>query len=217
MTRTTAGPILFVALVVICIGASMVLPQLQVTGRAMNARVRRRWIAYRQWTTLRQRVVMGVAVFAVFIFLVLIQWWLAQWFFTYQEATKSATKEHFWIAVLLGKWPPASVPYSSRNFWSALAIGISVLLNVGFYVTLLDLWRRVKKEAAMRMQLTTGLHIRDEIAKAEIYQSKAFNSLSEGDQEIFEDLIEKAFDRADALWRKQFVPPNTDIDKLTLG
>jgi hypothetical protein len=130
---------------------------------------------------------------------------------------KFCNKRAFWIAVLLGKWPPASIPYSSKNFWSALAIGIEVLLNVGFYAALLDLWRRVKKEATMRMQLTTGLHIRDEIAKAEIYKSKVFTSLSEGNQEALEELIEKAFDEADALWRKQFVPSNADIDKVTLG
>jgi hypothetical protein len=69
----------------------------------------------------------------------------------------------------------------------------------------------------MRMQLTTSLDVRDALAKAEIYESKTFHSLSEADQEKLEELIEGAFDRADAKWRKQFVPPHADIEKITLG
>jgi hypothetical protein len=81
MTRTTPGPLLITALVVICVAASMAMPQLQAAGCAMTARVR--------------RVALGIAV--AFSFLVLTQWRLAQWFFTPQAATNPATKEHFWI------------------------------------------------------------------------------------------------------------------------
>jgi hypothetical protein len=214
MTRTTAGPILLTALVVICIIASMAMPSLRAAGRTMNARARRQWTTFRQWTTLRQRVAIGIGLFCTFSVLVLMQWWLAQWL-TYQVAATFPTKEHFWIAVVLGKWPPDSIPYSSRNFWSALAVGIAVLLNVGFYAALFDLWRRVKKGSAMRMQLTTGLHVRDEIAKREIYQSQTFKSFSQSDQEKLEALVEDVFRRTDAEWRKIFVSPKA-VDEIIL-
>src|SRR6266404_2986533 len=209
MTRTTAGPILFVAFVIICIVVSMA-----VQAGSRNLRVRRQWTAFLQWITLR-RVAIGVTVSFFFSF-VLILWWLEQWLFTHQTAATLPSKAHFWIAVFLGKWPPASVPYSSRNFWSALAIGIAVLVNFGFYAVLLDLWRRVRKEATMRMQLTTSLNVRDAIAKREIYESQAFKSFSESDQEKLEALIEGAFRRTDAEWRKRFVSPEA-IDEITLG
>jgi hypothetical protein len=187
---------------------------LQAAGRALNVRVRRRRATFRQWTTLKQRVAIGIAIFSIFAVFVLMQWLLAQWL-TYQAAATSSTKEHFWIAVILGRWSPASIPYSSRNFWSALAIGIAVLLNVGFYAALLDLWRRVKKESTMRMQLTTGLHIRDAIAKREIYESETFKSFSESDQEKLEALVEEVFRRADAEWRRTAVSPKA-VDEITL-
>jgi hypothetical protein len=213
MIRTTAGPIILVAFVVICIVVSMAVRSVQAASR--NLRIRRQWTVFRQWITL-SRVAIGVTV-SVFISFLLILWWLEQWWFTPQKAAALPSKVHFWIAVVLGKWPPASVPYSSRNFWSAFAIGIAVLVNFGFYAVLVGLWRRLRKDATMRMQLTTGLHLRDEIAKTVILESPTFNSLSDGDQKKLEELIESAFDRADAVWRKQFVPPSADIDKITLG
>lgn len=195
MTRTTAGPILVAAFVLIWIGVSVIALSVQAAS-----------------PTMKRRVAIGVTVFLCFV---LILWWLEQSLTV--QAAAPLPQLHFWIAVFLAKWPPSSVPYSSRNFWSALAIGITVLLNVGLYATLLDLWRRVRKGTTMRMQLTTSLDVRDALAKAEIYESKTFHSLSEADQEKLEELIEGAFDRADAKWRTQFVPPHADIEKITLG
>jgi hypothetical protein len=197
MTRSTAGPILVTAFVVICIVVSMTAPV-----------VRAIW----QSTALRR---VAIAITVGFCSVVLILWWAEQWF-TYQAAGTSSTKAHFWIAVLLGKWPPAAIPYSSKNFWSAFALGIAILINFGFYAALLDLWRRVRKESTMRMQFSTGLSIRDEIAKREIYESQTFKSFSESDQEKLEALIEEVFPRADAEWRNRFVSPRT-IDEIILG
>lgn len=67
----------------------------------------------------------------------------------------------------------------------------------------------------MRMQLATGLHVRDAIAKREIYQSPTFKSFSESDQEKLEALVEDVFRRADAEWREKFVSPKA-IDEVTL-
>jgi hypothetical protein len=61
----------------------------------------------------------------------------------------------------------------------------------------------------MRMQFGTSLTIRDALVKQEIYESQTFKSFSESDQEKLETLIEKAFPRADAEWRKRFVSPRT--------
>jgi uncharacterized protein with von Willebrand factor type A (vWA) domain len=52
------------------------------------------------------------------------------------------------------------------------------------------------------MKLTTGLHVRDAITKRQIYESRIFNSLSESDKGKLEALIEYAFRRGDAEWRR---------------
>jgi hypothetical protein len=206
MIGSIVGPILVTAFIIIGVVALDLVAQ--------TVRVRRQWTAFRQWIALRRAAIGIIA--SLFCSFVLIFWWLEQWWFTSQAAASSSTKAHFWTAVLLGKWPPAAIPYPSKNFWSAFAIGIAVLVNFGFYAAVLDLWRRVRKESTMRMQFSTGLNIRDEIAKREIYESQTFKSFSESDQEKLEALIEEVFPRADAEWRRRFVSPRT-IDEIILG
>jgi hypothetical protein len=136
----------------------------------------------------------------VFFFLVLMHWRLEQWL-THQEAATTPTIEHFWIQVLLGKWQPNSVPFSSRSFLSSLAIGIAVILNLGVYAAVIDLWRRVRKDQAMKV--TDYNAQRDRIIIGAIY--RLLRPL--GDQRVaIMEIVEAGFKKGKEEMDKEFLP-----------
>jgi hypothetical protein len=145
MTRSTAGPVIFLAFVALYILAQILAPPARTAWRRFIAALRAR------------RGVRITAVFAVFAtaFLAFVfgLWWIEIHWMTPQGAQSQPTEGHFWIQVFLGRWVPNASPYESVSFWFSLSVGVAVTLGLGLYVGLFELWRkvtRIQREATMR-------------------------------------------------------------------